>query len=181
MFRRPFFHRPLLLVAVPVLLAGAGPVLPDAARASEPEGEPPPPCTAPECRQLDFWVGTWDLTWEGGRGTNVIERAYDDCVIVERFEGDELRGMSVSTWDAKAGTWRQTWVDNQGSYLDFTGGVVGDRVVLERETTVEGRPVRQRMVFHDIEADSLKWDWESSRDDGETWKRLWRIEYRRRT
>ena len=38
----------------------------------------------------------------------------------------------------------------------------------------------QRMVFHSISANALTWDWEGSADGGATWKRLWRINYKRR-
>ena len=64
------------------------------------EDEPvPPPCSTPEFSQFDFWVGEWDLTWgEDGRGTNVITREYDGCVVRERFETEGFRGMSVSSW-----------------------------------------------------------------------------------
>ncbi len=33
---------------------------------------------------LDFWLGTWDVTWAGGgHGTNTIRRILDDRVIEE--------------------------------------------------------------------------------------------------
>ena len=35
----------------------------------------PPPCTAPEITQFDFWVGEWKLTWKDSlHGTNHIEK-----------------------------------------------------------------------------------------------------------
>src|SRR5436190_775368 len=75
---------------------------------------------------LDFWIGTWDCTWDGGRGTNRITREFDDRVVVERFEALEpepFRGTSLSVFDPNAG-WRQTWVDSNGSYWHFTGETV---------------------------------------------------------
>lgn len=36
------------------------------------------PCEAPEARQLDFWLGTWELNWEGGSGTHHISRLFDE-------------------------------------------------------------------------------------------------------
>lgn len=88
--------------------------------------QPPEACGEPEQKQFDFWVGEWDLTWPGekpgemGHGGNSIKRIMGGCVIEERFTGGEsmpLRGMSVSTFDSRAGKWKQTWVDNEGSYL----------------------------------------------------------------
>src|SRR5262249_17794032 len=88
------------------------------------------PCALPEQRQLDFWVGEWDLTWPGNNagevqhGTNSIHRVLDNCVVEENFSGEKdmrLRGRSVSIFDTRAGKWKQTWVDNEGGYLDFVG------------------------------------------------------------
>jgi len=32
-------------------------------------------------------------------------------------------GRSISIFDATDKKWKQTWVDSQGSYLDFVGGL----------------------------------------------------------
>jgi len=45
----------------------------------------------------------------------------------------------------------------------------------------DGRPVKLRMVFYNIAADSLDWDWERSDDDGASWTLQWRLHYRRKT
>lgn len=149
-----------------------------------PPADRPPPCSQAEVLQFDFWVGEWDLAWgDNATGRNVIEKTLDGCVIVENFDGSPgtpLRGMSVSTYNARQGQWQQTWVDNQGSYLDFTGGYEGARMVLQRTATAaDGRHVLQRMVWFDISGDSLRWHWENSRDDGATWDVLWAIRYTR--
>ena len=143
----------------------------------------PKPCSTPEYRQLDFWVGSWDLTWEKDKkGTNTITRALGNCVILENFNGGDsmtLRGMSVSTYNPDTGKWYQTWVDNDGTYLDFVGGMQGDKMILSRTVTRDGKELRQRMIFHDIRPDSLIWDWQRSTDQGKTWENMWTINYRR--
>jgi hypothetical protein len=133
-------------------------------------------------RQFDFWLGHWDLRWEpDGRGVNVITSILDDHVILERFDGRPsipLAGMSVTAFDDTIGRWRQTWVDTDRQYLDFVGGMERDAMVLERRR-VDGR--LQRMVWSDIEPESLRWSWQHSDDDGRSWTVDWDIEYRRRT
>jgi uncharacterized protein (TIGR02246 family) len=150
-----------------------------------------PACASPEFRQFDFWVGEWELSWPAsettggkpGRGTNRIERALDACVIVEHFSGTpdmNLRGMSVSTFNPRTGKWQQTWVDNFGSYLDFAGEFQDGRMILVREaTTQDGKKLLQRMVWENIQPDSLDWSWERSEDGGRTWTVLWPIHYQR--
>lgn len=142
-----------------------------------------PPCTAPEAAQFDFWLGEWELEWgEEGRGTNVITKALDNCVILERFDGTPsipLRGMSVSVYDARLGQWRQTWVDNQGGYLDFDGEFVESKMVLSRSAIIDGQDVLQRMVWHEITDQGMLWNWERSEDEGESWQVLWQIRYTR--
>jgi hypothetical protein len=67
--------------------------------------------------ELNFWLGRWDLTREGGQGIHHIEAILDGRMILERFEAQAqpgLKGMSVSVQDERQGCWRQTWVDNQG-------------------------------------------------------------------
>lgn len=148
-----------------------------------------PPCAAQEFRQMDFWVGTWDVSWDAvqgipaGSGTNAITREYNDCVIQEQFDGGAstggLIGHSVSTYSAPAQTWRQTWVDNQGGYFALTGGQVGDDFILTSYRINTDTPL-QRMVFTDITENSLTWRWQSTPDAGATWNDRWVIRYTRR-
>jgi len=148
-----------------------------------------PPCSTPEFRQLDFWVGAWDARWDAapgipaGTGTNVITREYGDCVIQEQFDGGpstgSLIGHSVSTYHAQAQVWRQTWVDNQGGYIALSGGRVGDIFVLTSYQLNSTTPTR-RMVFTDITPNSFTWRWQSTADAGATWADAWVIYYTRR-
>jgi hypothetical protein len=150
----------------------------------------PKPCSDPEQKQLDFWVGEWDLTWPGdpaggtAHGTNRIRRILDGCVVEENFSGDDatsLRGTSVSIFDAGSGKWKQTWVDNEGGYLDFVGGFKDGQMILAREAVrPDGSKGMQRMVFKNIGQNEFDWSWEGSKDGGQTWTVVWPIHYKRR-
>ena len=135
--------------------------------------------TQPE-NEFDFWLGEWDVHWgEDGCGTNRIERILDGKVIQENFAAPDLIGTSVSCFDFERQLWCQTWVDNSGSYLDFTGRFENGKMVLERYALVKGQVYKQRMVWYEIEADKFEWNWERS-DDGEKWRVLWNIHYTRK-
>ena len=131
---------------------------------------------------LDFWLGTWDCTWEGGNGRNTVTRELGDRVVVERFEAfgeDAFDGLSVSVPDPATNGWRQTWVDSTGSYWAFAGGRRTDGTfVFGTPDRVDADQLYKRMVFSDIEPDGFEWRWETS-SDRRQWTLRWAITYRR--
>lgn len=138
-------------------------------------------------KQFDFWLGSWDLTWgDNGRGTNEISRILDGRIIHENFsslptdDSPPFKGISVSAYDEPTNQWRQTWVDNQGGYLDFVGSFADGKMILSREAIVKKKPVKQRMVWQNISHDAFDWAWEQSEDDGRSWQTMWPIHYQRR-
>jgi|SRR5579862_4033089 len=149
----------------------------------------PKPCSEPEQKQLEFWVGDWDLTWPGnksgetGHGTNSVRRILDGCIVQENFSAansGHLRGQSVSIFDVTANKWKQTWVDNEGGYLDFVGEFKDGQMILTREAAhSDGTHSLQRMVFKNITHDEFDWSWEGSKDGGKSWTVVWPIHYKR--
>src|SRR5919106_550042 len=89
---------------------------------------PPEPTTAQldAARQFDFLLGEWDCTWGDGTGTDSVYLDLDDRVVVESFDARpslDYQGVSHSVYDRAARRWKQTWVDSDGNYLDFVGGL----------------------------------------------------------
>ena len=146
------------------------------------------PCAAPEYRQLDFWVGDWNARFDDGKvgvasGRNIVTRILGDCAIEENFDGNpgtKLVGRSLSIYDGRAKTWRQTWVDDQGGVFVLTGGPEGKDFVLRTAPFGEGGKAQLRMLFTDIAPNSFTWLWQKSSDAGATWVTSWRIDYARR-
>ncbi len=132
--------------------------------------------------QFDFWLGEWDVAWgESDRGINRIERILDGRIIQENFSTQEFQGISVSSYDPERKLWCQTWVDSNGTYLDFTGNFEDGKMILSRDALVRGEACKQRMVWYDIQDGKFEWNWERSDDDGKTWRVLWQIHYVRKT
>jgi len=143
-------------------------------------------------RYFDFWIGEWNLTWKKadgsvGEGENSVSKTLNDKVIRENFKVTNdpamgnFTGKSWSVYNKNNGTWYQTWVDNNGAYLDFIGEFNGNKRVFKREFIMsDGTLLMQRMVFYDIKKDSFSWDWETSSDRGETWELRWKIDYSRK-
>ncbi|MBD3401863.1 hypothetical protein GF420_03130 [candidate division GN15 bacterium] len=147
-------------------------------------------CDSPEASQFDFWIGEWNChsSYTDSLGNdhpytvhNTITKELDGCVIEENFDGSEigLVGHSVSVYNTNLGKWQQTWVDNNGSYMDFEGGFEDGVMTLGRTVTTSDTTFRQRMRFTEITDSSFIWFWERSDDNGESWKILWRLDYER--
>jgi hypothetical protein len=165
---------PLLLLAI---------AWPNPASAQAPQT---PPCTGPEYRTLDFWVGDWIAEDQQGHriGTNHVTRnEYGDCIISEHFKLDDgrLTGHSVSTYRPGLKQWRQNWVDNQNGYFDLVGGPVTGQdytFYFENKRLSDAQPY-QRMIWQDVKSDSLIWRWQHRAKPADAWVDDWVINYRR--
>lgn len=150
-------------------------------------------CSSPEHRQFDFWLGTWDLAvhvrtsatvdvWTHAKGTQRIEAILGGCAIQESFTadgpGEPWAGHSYSMWQPAAGKWRQTWVDDQGSYIALTGGVEQGVMTLYGEPRDKGgKPAQMRMQFLAVTPTSLRWEWQQSTDGWQSQTVMMRIDY----
>lgn len=174
--------------------AASAPAAPAAAPTPLPASAIVAACASPAHRQFDFWIGDWDLVvqakqtadgpWDEARATQHVEPILGGCAISETFTaegpGQPWAGRSYSMWQPTTGQWRQTWVDDSGSYLAFTGGLDGGVMTLVGEPREQrGKRVLMRMVFLDVTATSLRWEWQRQLDGG-PWEPQMIITYRRR-
>ncbi len=142
---------------------------------------PTPPCTAPEYRQFDFWVGSWDVYTPEGRqaGHNEISIEYGGCVLHERYQAmGKYRGESLNTYDPGRKVWHQTWVDNAGTLLQLDGGWDGEVMQLSGTTqNAQGEKTWERIRWSKNADHSVRQLWEQS-TDGKAWKVVFDGEYR---
>ena len=142
-----------------------------------------------ESKQFDFWVGEWNAkgksagannTWQDTTATNSIKRVMGGHAVQESFKMGQFVGSSWSVYDPGHKVWKQTWVDNQGGYIDLVGGFEDGKMTLTTLPDNVHPKARNRMVFSNITAKEFDWDWEGSRDSGETWKLQWHLHYTRK-
>lgn len=178
--------RAVLASAVCCLLATGG------LSAEEPPGSgsaesaaDPAPCSAPEHRQFDFWIGDWVVTGPDGEkaGENTIEPILGGCVLRESWRGESGSvGRSFNMYWQRGGEWRQTWVDGAGGRLDLAGGLDADgRMVLAG--TMPGRdgsPLLHEIAWTPRDDGTVEQRWRVSRDGGESWENVFVGIYRRR-
>ena len=125
---------------------------------------PPAPCSQPESRQFDFWIGDWDVFLPNGKqaGTNRIAPIYG-CVLHESWKAAKVEGQSFNRYDSVRGVWHQTWVDSGGTLLLIEGGLRDGAMVMS-DATVPGRKP-------DAPVNEIRW---SRNDDGSV-RQLWRV------
>ena len=164
-----------LAICAPLLLAALSADVPGGGDSPAPTPAPAP-CSAPEYRQFDFWVGTWDVMEEGKlAGTNRIDSILGGCVLHENWKGSTgMAGTSLNAYDAPADRWRQSWADSNGSVLLLEGKFQNGTMVLEGTRPAKGGEARHRISWQRIGGDPnrVRQLWEVSRDGGKSWSNV---------
>jgi hypothetical protein len=153
------------------------------------------PCAGPEFRQLDFWIGDWNVKihsrasptsdqWADAPGTQHVTSILSGCAIEENFAAQgppsPWAGRSFATFDGNTKKWRQTWVDDSGGYIPLDGGPEGsDFMLYGPPREVQGVKFQMRMVFENITHDALRWEWQRSEDGWKTNALMMAIDYTR--
>jgi len=138
----------------------------------------PAPCSSPEYRQFDFWIGDWNVTSDGqAAGTNSIHAVHNGCALQENWQGageGGIGGSSFNIYDRANGRWHQTWVDASGTLLQLDGGLADGVMVMsgKRPAPDGSGPVLHRISWTPGAEGSVRQLWEASKDDGRTWKVL---------
>jgi hypothetical protein len=135
------------------------------------------PCESAQNRQFDFWLGQWEVTNPAGQlaGRSRIEAILDGCVLLENWDSPSgVSGKSFNIFNAATGHWEQFWVDNSGSRLHLSGGMHEGNMVLQgvqdKAGASTGVAQRERITWTPNADGSVRQHWETSSDDGKSWK-----------
>jgi hypothetical protein len=181
---RPFPVRSSLL-GIFCLIAGLGAasaLMPAATSADESQ-----PCSDnPMSRELDYWVGNWEVSYPGGpkgKGSiSKVEPELDHCLFVEQW-GDSKghRGENVFAYGKDDQTWHGLFADNRGRLHVFVEGKVaaGTAEFLGPSRGADGGTVLNRVRVIRVDANTLKQIWEKSVDSGKTWISEFVLDYTR--
>jgi hypothetical protein len=134
---------------------------------------------------FDRLVGTWDVTYEifdkdGKMRTYHGQVTYnwilDGQALQEVWTSDSLNkepqpyGVAIGFHDSKRDRWTLVWIyPAQGMTLSVSGTAEGGRMVLAGR---DEAGASQRWEINDIQTDSFVSHFESSTDDGKTWRAL---------
>lgn len=133
-------------------------------------------------RELDFWIGDWDVTpWQAPAssnpaviGTNKVEPILEHCIVMENWQGlgpAPSAGKSMNFWDTNRMQWRQIWMADGGGSLDYAGSFRDGAMRFEGWTLApNGARVLQKLTFFPISKDTVRQLFETSADSGKTWQ-----------
>jgi hypothetical protein len=169
-----------LAAALLIILLGAMPLL---------AVSPPERCgSKPEYRQLDFWLGDWEVSPSQGQpdagkveATSHEEKIVGGCIFLESYaENGGYTGKSLNFYDGAIEKWRQTWVDSVGNVSEFSGELKDGVMQMEGEShTADGRRILRKMTLSPLPGGRVRQYSEASRD-GKTWKPLYDYTYSRK-
>lgn len=146
------------------------------------------PCSTPEYRQFDFWVGEWEVfhpTADTLLGENHIKNILNGCVIEENWSsrGGSFQGKSFNTYNPVDSTWNQVWVDTGGSTYHFSGQYADYVMMMKGETISRrtgGKVLFEMSYTYDPETDTVRQVWKSSNDEGASWNTIFDGVYKKR-
>jgi len=124
-------------------------------------------------RQLDFWLGEWDVFLSEGpkAGENVITLEQGGFAVVERWQSERgASGMSVNYYEPAAGCCKQHWVSSRGGVIEMRGEFVdGAMRFAGVSIDAEGRSKRTRTTLTPMPGGRVRQFIETSTDEGATW------------
>lgn len=149
------------------------------------------PCSRPEYRQFDFWIGEWEAFGKNGQkaGDSKISLILDSCIILEEWtsasvnQGIRYAGKSFNTWNTATKQWQQTWVDNVGGANEYLKGKFENNKIIYTSSSFpisKDTMAIRKMTFTNLSPDKLRQHGEISKDDGVSWATEYDLEYRRK-
>jgi hypothetical protein len=148
-----------------------------------PAGQKVSACSSAAHRQFDFWLGDWDVATPQGApaGTNRVDKLLEGCALQEHWDAtDGSKGTSLSSYDAVARRWRQTFVDDTGAVLVLEGDFKDGKMVLQGEKVMGKQKSALQRISWQVMGDKVRQRWDISQDDGKTWSVLFEGVYTRK-
>lgn len=149
------------------------------------------PCTRPEYRQFDFWLGDWEAFAPNGKkaGDSKISLLLDSCTLLEEWtsvavqRGLRYSGKSFNMYNSATKKWQQFYVDNTGAISEYVNGYYENKKMIlqtnNNKISDTGWKIL-KMTFYDLAPDKVRQHGESSTDGGRTWTTDFDLEYRRK-
>ncbi|MBI3229485.1 MAG: hypothetical protein HYZ45_04645 [Burkholderiales bacterium] len=104
---------------------------------------------------------------------------FDDFIAASWRPG--FVGMSLRLFNPQTELWSIYWLDNTSAGLDRAGNLLPPVVgkfengigIFECDDELDGKAIRVRYIWSEIEANSALWQQAMSADGGQTWETNW--------
>jgi len=136
-----------------------------------------------ESRQLDFWLGSWTVTYPGAStaSSSRVHLELSKCVLIENWNGGKgHQGINVFAYSADDHQWHGMFADNEGRVHVFAGKVDnGSAEFLGPSVGPNGEKDLNRIRITRQGPDRVQQTWEKSADNGSKWVTVFQGQYTR--
>lgn len=156
---------------------------PAVAQTGNGQAAPPPPCESAAHRQMDFWVGRWDVYRSDTNALvarSLIESLYGGCAVRENWMpvNGGGTGGSLNAYRPTEGRWRQIYTGSFNGWTEYAGGMQGDDFVLT-QLAAPGTANLIRMTYRRAADGAVLQIGERTTDGGQSWQLQYHFTYRR--
>jgi hypothetical protein len=140
--------------------------------ASQRSAEPCKDRANAQYRQLDFWVGEWDVfSGQQKVGDSSVQLILKDCVVFENWHGLQGGdGKSLNKYNNVTQQWEQFWVSDSGTTNYFKGSLVDGAMRYSLEMPgPSGGTLLRHLTFSQLPEGKVRQLSERSMDGGKTW------------
>lgn len=140
------------------------------------------PCSAnPNSRQLDFWIGHWNVNYPGAiaPSTSTVSLDLDSCLVVETWIGGKNHaGKNFFAYSPDDESWHGMFADNEGRVHVFEGKVQpGTAEFKGPSRSPDGQFIVNRIRIVQVAPHKIEQTWDKSTDKGATWTTVFSGEY----
>lgn len=149
---------------------------------------------------FDFLLGSWNIrhrrlqrrlagdpACDEFGGFSTVRKSFGgmgnfDESVVEITTGTYV-GVTIRLFNPATGLWSITWVDSRSPAFDppMVGKFEGGIGRFYCSDSFEGRPIRVRFLWTQIDSNSARWEQAFSEDGEETWETNWVMDFTRAT
>lgn len=187
--RRAVVAGALLACAMAGTASAAAPI------SGPPGAEPAPPGSLED---FDFFIGNWttrhhrlvgrlvgSTNWQDFDGRLRAQKILngqgnlDDGVI--NLPAGSYWGATVRFFDPQQKTWSIFWLDSRKVQIDtpMVGGFAGKRGLFYGDDTLDGRPIKVRFLWTDIDPQHCQWEQAFWDEKAKTWETNWVMHHAR--
>ncbi len=151
---------------------------------------------ADHAHDFDFFLGSWvahnrrltgilqgSTQWTAFESTHVVTPILDGRGNREEFRSHapDITAVTLHFYNPATQQWSMYWVNGKDGHIEppATGQMCGSGGVFEGDDSFDGKPIRARLVWTQVDTDTPHWEQAFSSNGGRTWETNWIGDLRR--